>query len=243
MKKCFVCKDKLNNKNHYLCRNCYDLFVEYYNQLLESDIDMDEFCKKNINNFPHNLESKRDYICTLWYLTAEYNEDDIVEFLLGNLNKVTDVSLSTEKYTELKKENKELRRILSELEFNESNCESKYKNRKFPCEDGHVVKSNAELRIDQFLYKNNIVHAYEKTITLKDGKQIHPDFYIPEIDVYIEYHGVRGSAWYDKMNEYKDGIYKNEDITVIVITHEKEEQIEKLLPVLLNQNGLNRTFK
>ena len=61
--------------------------------------------------------------------------------------------------------------------------------------------------------------------------------------MYIEYHGVKGSAWYIKMNKYKDNIFKLEQMTVIVISHKQEEQIEKILPVLLNQNGLNKTFK
>ena len=66
---------------------------------------------------------------------------------------------------------------------------------KYKTQDGHFVRSLSEGKIDDWLYVNGIVHAYEKTIIMKDGKKLKPDWYIPpnampnSHKVYIEFWG------------------------------------------------------
>lgn len=59
---------------------------------------------------------------------------------------------------------------------------------------GEEVKSNAERIIADYLTKNNIRYEYEREVkgrNLMFSKQIsHPDFYMPDYDVYIEYWGL-----------------------------------------------------
>lgn len=243
MDNCFMCNAKLKRKTHYLCKDCYNETTEYYDNFIYKCKDIDEFSINVLNGKVYSENEKLDYLVAMWHLVNDYSDDELMNILfknniiLQNASALKDIIKEKDNKIEL------LNEAIKELSKEDKISGSRYKNRKIPCEDGHIVKSNGEFRIDQFLYKNGIVHAYEKTITLKDGSQIHPDFYIPEIDVYIEYHGVKGSAWYNKMNKYKDNIYKLEQMIVIVISYKQEEQIEKILPKLLNQNGLNKTFK
>ena len=83
--------------------------------------------------------------------------------------------------------------------------------------DGHIVKSHVERDIDNFLFSNNIRHAYEKSYDV-DGNPAHefkPDFYLPNYlgdgkDVYIEYFGMKGTKDGDEKIQYKIPIYKRD---------------------------------
>lgn len=92
-------------------------------------------------------------------------------------------------------------------------------------DDGHIVKSLAEKNIDDYLYRNNIKHAYEYAYPIDDNKEhdIHPDFYLPDKDIYIEHFGFEPgvNSVYDKEKEYKLNIYKRDNVTVIC-TNQKE---------------------
>lgn len=99
-----------------------------------------------------------------------------------------------------------------ETEVIESGYESK-----ITCEDGHPVKSQQEAMIDDYLYRHNIKHTYEKPFSIDDNPEhdLHPDFYLPEEDVYIEHFGVSGNKKYEESKEYKLKIYKESGITLI----------------------------
>jgi len=46
-------------------------------------------------------------------------------------------------------------------------------------QDGHYVRSKAELIIDNWLYVSKIVHAYERKLPVEEG--LYCDFYIPPV--------------------------------------------------------------
>jgi hypothetical protein len=77
-------------------------------------------------------------------------------------------------------------------------------------DDGHYVRSKAELIIDNFLFKNRIFHIYEKSLSGNDNSYC--DFYLPDYDLYIEYWG------------FKDGDEKKEDLS-----DKKRKEIAKYL--------------
>ena len=99
-------------------------------------------------------------------------------------------------------------------------------NEKFPATffkaiDGHYVRSEAEQTIDNFLFRNGIIHAYEKR--LPGDKCFYCDFYIPPIDkitqsVYIEYWEVENDEKYLERKNTKLEIYKREQLQLIEIT-------------------------
>jgi hypothetical protein len=51
--------------------------------------------------------------------------------------------------------------------------------------DGHMVRSKAEMLIDNWLYMAEIVHAYERKLPIEE--EVYCDFYIPTGKVYIEF--------------------------------------------------------
>jgi len=99
-------------------------------------------------------------------------------------------------------------------------------NEKFPATffkaiDGHYVRSEAEQTIDNFLFRNGIIHAYEKR--LPGDKCFYCDFYIPPIDkitqsVYIEYWEMENDEKYLERKNTKLEIYKREQLQLIEIT-------------------------
>ena len=114
-------------------------------------------------------------------------------------------------------------------------------NEKFPAAfkaiDGHYVRSEAEQTIDNFLFRNGIIHAYEKR--LPGDKSCYCDFYIPprnEIDqpIYIEYWGVDNDETYLEKKKTKLEIYKREGLQLIEITKNELENLKAFLTEKLN---------
>lgn len=116
-------------------------------------------------------------------------------------------------------------------------------NLHYKCEDGHWVRSQQERTIDDFLYKNKIWHEYESALESpleETSKPIHPDFYLPELDVYIEHHGITNSAEYDEINEYKEPYFEGK--RVIYTTPEDIIDPKTSLPEKLGlKQSVNRT--
>ncbi len=83
----------------------------------------------------------------------------------------------------------------SEVEILESGYESK-----ITCDDGHPVKSQQEAMIDNYLFGHNIRHIYEKPFPIDGNPEhdLHPDFYLPELDIYIEHFGITGNKKYEE---------------------------------------------
>lgn len=55
---------------------------------------------------------------------------------------------------------------------------------------GTLVQSDGERRIAEWLTAHNITYRYDDRLRIIEGRQVRPDFYLPEYDVYIEYWGM-----------------------------------------------------
>lgn len=108
---------------------------------------------------------------------------------------------------------------------------------RYVCADGHIVKSKSEREIDNYLFNNDIKHAYEREILLedRDGKEypIDPDFclYIDDEEVFLEHWSFdESNEEYTNRKNFKISLYKQNGITLIC-THEKydAEDIETAL--------------
>jgi hypothetical protein len=122
---------------------------------------------------------------------------------------------------------------------NEANSNPEFKDElseKFPATfkaiDGHYVRSEGEQTIDNFLFRNGIIHAYEKR--LPGDKCVYCDFYIPPGDkidepVYIEYWGVENDEAYLERKKTKLEIYKREHLQLIEITRNELENLKTYL--------------
>jgi len=102
------------------------------------------------------------------------------------------------------------------------------------CNDGHYVRSYSETLIDNWLYDNHIVHAYEKSVYLKKNPDelIISDFYIPEGKVYIEFWGLNTDKYTSRKDE-KITLYQNNDINLINLEEDDIKRLDDVMPRLL----------
>lgn len=111
-----------------------------------------------------------------------------------------------------------------------------YGNRKYTCDDGRKVRSKSEKIISDFLFKEKVRAVYEKTIYYypKQGEtiELHPDFYLPDYDYYIEHNGLNSKSY--KANKAKtEQMYHELNYKLIITTEDDLENISaKLKPIL-----------
>ena len=71
------------------------------------------------------------------------------------------------------------------------------------------VKSYGEMDIANFLFQHGIEYVYEKVYPFdtrtKEYSQYHPDFYLPQYDIYIEYFGINRHGLVPSYFSAKDG--------------------------------------
>ena len=105
------------------------------------------------------------------------------------------------------------------------------------CKDGHVVKSKSERNIDDYLFDHHIRHVYEKDIRIDEQTHIHPDFYLPDQDAYIEHWGFgKENALYTKQKEFKLDYYRRTKKTLICTYEDSDSRnIEASLEWKLTQ--------
>ena len=118
---------------------------------------------------------------------------------------------------------------------------------RYTCKDGHIVKSKSEREIDNYLFENEIPHAYEKELSFGASEKdiLHPDFYLPNYlgkgkHVYIEHWGYEeNNIQYTQTKKFKLPIYKKLGIT-LVCTYEKTDtkDIESTLDRKLKKENI-----
>ena len=99
------------------------------------------------------------------------------------------------------------------------------------CKDGHKVRSKSERDIDNYLFDHKIWHIYEKEYPIDNNpnNNLHPDFYLPELNIYIEHFGIKDDPIYEKLKEKKLKIYKRDKINLITTNEEDMINIESSL--------------
>ena len=142
--------------------------------------------------------------------------------------------------------------IKSEFEFSDEADYEEYLQINPPLTiKNETVKSYGELEIANFLNQNSIAYIYEQPYSVdtrtSEYAQYHPDFYLPEYNVYIEYFGVNSSGEvpsffkgepgksatrvYREKMEWKRGLHKENQTTLIeCFAYEKASDV--LLEIL-----------
>jgi len=112
---------------------------------------------------------------------------------------------------------------------------------KFPCNfratDGHMVRSKAEVLIDNFLYASRIVHAFERKLPIEED--VYCDFYLPNGKVYIEYWGLENDPKYEARKEEKKILYQKYKYNLLELTDEHVKNLDDFLPRMLLKYGIN----
>ena len=102
--------------------------------------------------------------------------------------------------------------------------------------DGHFVRSKAEILIDNWLYNENIVHTYEKKLPIEE--ELYCDFYIPTKKIYIEFWGLENKPEYIKRRTIKQDIYKKYNFNLIELNDNDIFNLDDILPKQLLKHGL-----
>jgi hypothetical protein len=91
-----------------------------------------------------------------------------------------------------------------------------------PFNQGPVLKSHGERQISGFLKEEKIHFVYEYPLAITDEDRKvriwYPDFWLPELNIIIEYMGMKGKGDYDKANFRKKKIYNALKIDFMEIT-------------------------
>ena len=106
----------------------------------------------------------------------------------------------------------------------------------FRTPDGHLVRSRAEAMIDDFLYKNGIVHAYERKLNIDEV--MYCDFYLPEQKVYIEYWGLEENDKYAARKKVKQDLYSKYNFKLIELNDRDIENLDERLAAKLRKHNI-----
>lgn len=114
----------------------------------------------------------------------------------------------------------------------------KYGNKKIKTKDGRFVRSLSEKIILDYFFDHFTRVIYEKTIPYTNSKgqdaELHPDFYLPDYDLYIEFNGLTNKT-YLRQKDYVNKIYKEKDYHVVILDSNDINDIEGTLDKVLDQ--------
>jgi len=119
---------------------------------------------------------------------------------------------------------------------NKANFRDKFKA-EYRTNDGHYVRSRAEVIISNWLFSECIAHAYEKRVPIEED--VYCDFYIPKGKIYIEFWGYEDDEKYLARKQKKRELYKKYNLNLIEIDNSKINNIDDFLPRELLKFGIN----
>lgn len=99
---------------------------------------------------------------------------------------------------------------------------------------GDKVLSSGELIISNWLYSHNLDYVYDK---LLPNSNFRCDFYLPQLNIYIEYFGLNGVSFYDEVMYKKIKFYKDNNLKSIQIF--PSDNIKCILDTSLLNNKLD----
>lgn len=104
--------------------------------------------------------------------------------------------------------------------------------------DGHLVRSRAEIIVDDYLFENRIWHVYEKRLPVVE-EDVYCDFYLPEHDMYIEIWGKRDQEYIGR-KEHKEKVYRESGLRLISLEDQHINDPDLLTKALL-QHGIGKS--
>lgn len=114
----------------------------------------------------------------------------------------------------------------------------KYGNKKVKTKDGRFVRSLSEKIILDYFFDHYIRVVYEKTVPYINEKgenaELHPDFYLQDYNVYIEFNGLTNKT-YLKKKDYVNKIYNSKKLNVIILDSNDINDIEGTLDQILEE--------
>ena len=111
-------------------------------------------------------------------------------------------------------------------------------NKTIEARDGTVVQSKGERSIAEWLTAHGLAYRYDAKFRIIGEFQIRPDFYLPELDLYIEYWGLDTPQY--KMSMYKkQTLYQQEGKRLISVYPKDLPVLDRLLSDKLRGFGFS----
>lgn len=128
-------------------------------------------------------------------------------------------------------------RCFDEVFLDRRNFETQVElNKTIEARDGTVVQSVGESRIAEWLTAHGIAYRYDAKFRIIGEFQIRPDFYLPELDVYVEYWGLDTPQY--KMSMYKkQTLYQQEGKRLVSLYPADLPRLGALLMLKLRMFG------
>ena len=115
----------------------------------------------------------------------------------------------------------------------------RYGNKKIKTKDGRFVRSLSEKIILDYFFDHYIRVVYEKTIPYINEKgenaELHPDFYLQDYDLYIEFNGLTNKTYLRK-KDYVNKIYSSKGFKVEIIDSDDINDIECTIEQILERH-------
>lgn len=103
---------------------------------------------------------------------------------------------------------------------------------------GTLVQSDGERLIADWLTTHNIAYRYDERFRILSGHAIRPDFYLPELDIYIEYWGMDTADYKIGMLK-KQQLYQHEGKRLISLHPPDKPHLDKVLRAKLALFGFH----
>lgn len=238
-KECLLCGTKIDNKYNY-CKDCYYNIQDRMDELdkNQNPVKLKDYYYNakdyamRIYNEDKIYYQKLTMIAITNLLYQLYNDDSLVDRLHKDIEKIDDNLKS--KNTKLRSSIKEVEKI-DEIKANSDKDKAKIKK----TQDGHFVESEMEIKVDDILYTNNIVHAYSIKVDEIFERTVICDWYIPVLPnkgIYIELWGVKGDDKYNKNKKEKIELYNKNKLKLIEIEYDElKDNTQRLKSSLISK--------
>ncbi len=222
LNKCYICQKDTPNE---ICKECYQ---KIQNKKDEIDKNQKPY---ELKDFYYNLQNSIYRLKTYEIVEAQIQK----MIAIAQINK--DVYNDTALLNRVKDDAIKLLKSKESLKEHKLNTQNEQKDKTIIAtanldqnrsSDGHICKSQQEVKIDDILFKFNICHAYGrkvKEIPSKEERTLTADWFIPLYGtkgIYIEYWGM-DKADYEDNKEEKLKIYEKYNDVVKLISIEKED--------------------
>lgn len=238
-KECKLCGNETTNGYLY-CRDCY-----YNIQDRMEELDKNQ----NPNKLKDYYYNAKDYAMRIYnddkiyyqeltmvaisnLLSQLYDDDALEERLHKDIAKIEE-NLK-QKNNKLNEKIKEIDKI-DEIKINNDKDKAKIKK----TQDGHFVESELEIKVDDILFTNNIVHAYSVKVDEIFERTVICDWYIPILPnkgIYIELWGIKGDEKYNKNKQEKIELYKKHNLKLIELEYDElKDNTQRLKSSLISK--------
>ncbi len=235
-KTCLVCGNKALNGP--LCIDCYKekerVKADFVQNRSKQQISDHYFSQRNALYRVKNSDFIENGALRLVAIAEEYsnfhNDDSLKERVFSDIKKLKEFK-SNPVETENEKDGQNPKKSFDDEDYR------KQWPAEHQCDDGHYVRSLSEKTIDDWLYNNGHVHAYEKSVFMDSDPAavVLSDFYLPEGAVYVEFWGLNDDQKYLDRKEKKLKMYKDNNIKIISLEEKDVKRLNDIMPRKLHE--------